>query len=264
LSSLFFAKNLVHVFFKLRGLCFNSYNFLYPNMKNNSSSSFKFLLWESRNFFCRSKHLVLHFGCLNDYQRKLKLLIKNNSNFNVCVLLNSLNKEIQNWTKIYSNTDFYSVFAQQLDIYINKLLWHWAKRRHPRRSNSWIFSKYWKFVLSGWKFCTQVSIDGKIFFLKSHSFYKCKFYRLPLLFKVCNVFNISKFQLLWFNKTKILLNGLYFVLYYLQKGICPFCKRHFDIFFYPSLNIGYFPSRSVVKDFSVYNLLLFHPYCTTI
>lgn len=231
-------------------------------MKNSFKSYFRFLLWESKTFFNGSKYLHPALNHLRDYQRKLKLLIKNNVNSNIYSLLNSLNQEIQIWVSAHNNSDFYSFFSRKLDLYSNKLLWKWAKRRHPRRPNSWIFSKYWRLISYSWKFFLEFPQNGKIFFLKSHYFSSYKSYRVPLLFKVYNVYNKSKFEFLWFNKTKKLLNGLYFILYCLQRGICPFCKCHFEMFLYNSLIIGYFPSSSESKDFSFYNLILFHSYCS--
>lgn len=36
--------------------------------------------------------------------------------------------------------------SQYLNFYISKLLWKQAKKRHPTKSNRWLFEKYWTFM----------------------------------------------------------------------------------------------------------------------
>nr|AYQ94619.1 hypothetical protein [Chlorosarcina stigmatica] len=39
-----------------------------------------------------------------------------------------------------------ALHLEKMNVYLSKLLWHWAKRRHNNRSNRWIFQKYWTFI----------------------------------------------------------------------------------------------------------------------
>jgi RNA-directed DNA polymerase len=90
--------------------------------------------------------------CLKIQKTKLKSVIKNFNNLPVIKLIKYLNLLISNWSNIYNLTDFLYDTCNELDIYLNKLLWKWARRRHPRRPNVWIYSRYWKCFLGKWKF----------------------------------------------------------------------------------------------------------------
>ena len=64
------------------------------------------------------------------------------------------------------------LFARELDVYLYRLLWKWAKRRHPRRNNTWIYSKYWKVFGGIWSFYVVNNLNGELTFLNSHVYLK--------------------------------------------------------------------------------------------
>ena len=57
-------------------------------------------------------------------------------------LINRLNPVIRGWANYYSTQVSKETYAK-LDCLIFQKLQSWAKRRHPRKSKSWISKKYW-------------------------------------------------------------------------------------------------------------------------
>jgi len=57
-------------------------------------------------------------------------------------LIVALNPLITGWAT-YFQTVVSSEIFNTLDHRIWNMLWHWAKRRHPSKSNQWIANKYW-------------------------------------------------------------------------------------------------------------------------
>src|SRR5207244_11732612 len=69
-------------------------------------------------------------------------------------LIGQLNPKIRGWSRYYR-----SVAAKKAlndcDYHLFPLLLRWAKRRHPRKSASWIARKYWRTVEQDhWRFAT--------------------------------------------------------------------------------------------------------------
>lgn len=84
------------------------------------------------------------------HQLNIKSIIKNAGNLPLPILITKLNQQIRNW--ILSNIHLNSLklnntlFLNQnnlLNLFLYRLLWKWAKKRHNKRSNEWIFKKYW-------------------------------------------------------------------------------------------------------------------------
>ncbi|HHU3801598.1 TPA: group II intron reverse transcriptase, partial [Streptococcus agalactiae] len=58
------------------------------------------------------------------------------------VLIMKLNQQIRGWTNYHQSVCASEAFSY-LDYQIYELLWRWAKRRHPKKGQWWISTKYW-------------------------------------------------------------------------------------------------------------------------
>lgn len=188
---------------------------------------------------------------IRDHKRRLKLLVKDFS-LNLFFSLKNLNLLILNWINSFYFSDFSFDIFSEIDIYLYKLLWKWARRRHPRRPRTWIYNKYWKFYLGSWKFFVFDLFLGKFLFLISHSFSNFKFYRLPTSLNAFNKFNNLKLNNLWFIKCMFSLRGLFKFLWKKQFGRCFLCNRVFVFFNLEELKVLYN---------STFNLILVHVSC---
>ena len=62
--------------------------------------------------------------------------------WNQDVLIMKLNEQIRGWTNYHQSVSASEAFSH-LDYVLYELLWHWAKRRHPKKGKWWISTKYW-------------------------------------------------------------------------------------------------------------------------
>ena len=58
------------------------------------------------------------------------------------VLIMKLNQQIRGWTNYHQSVCASEAFSY-LDYQLYELLWRWAKRRHPKKGQWWISTKYW-------------------------------------------------------------------------------------------------------------------------
>lgn len=127
------------MFFYSRGLNFIANNHFTSFISNGINFlDNKFFLSFYKNFFIKIDN-----PSLRRYKMKIKILVKNSFNLSFLKLLKLINKEIEIWSTSF-NLFFYRFLNSKLDIYLYKLFWRFFKRLHPRRSSTWIFSKYWK------------------------------------------------------------------------------------------------------------------------
>jgi RNA-directed DNA polymerase len=75
--------------------------------------------------------------------RRLKDTVVQHRQSRQATLVNQLNPVIAGWTNYYqygaSSRAFHGVGLQ-----LWRMLWHWAKRRHPTKSARWRYRRYWK------------------------------------------------------------------------------------------------------------------------
>lgn len=73
--------------------------------------------------------------------RKVKSILNANKAAKVSSIIRLLNSVIKGWSNYYSTQVSKKVFSY-CDHRIHEMLWHWAKRRHPKKSSQWVFKKY--------------------------------------------------------------------------------------------------------------------------
>lgn len=249
-------KSLFFKFLELRGLSLEEE---FCSLKF-SFNSFKLLDW---NFFHYRNHLfcTMSDDKLKDYKRVLKIIVNNSIHSTIFDLINLLNAQIILWVVKLNYLDFLVDVCGQMDVFLFKLLWKWARRRHPRRTNVWIYSKYWKYFFGSWRVFSVDSFTGKVRFLKSHFFRKFNIHRFPLSLNIFDFYNQRKLNNILCKRTQSDFIGIYKILADNQKGLCFVCNKPFDTCFFSNLRV-----LSILKSFDTFStlvshLILVHYYC---
>lgn len=259
LSILFNIVNLMNKFFSLRGLFLDNKLFDLKSIYQG----FDFLGCRFIKTHDNISFTNISSNFLRDYKRKLKIIVKNSYSMSVVSFLLFLNEQISNWIFSFGSfSNSYSIYFS-LDFYLYRLLWRWARRRHPRRPNTWIYSKYWKFINGRWNFVILDSNTGQFIFLKSHFSIGRKFYSLPFSLNVFSLLNESKINFVFFKKFSYKLNGIYYYLWKKQYGLCASCKKFLFINDFSSIKISSFStSRKNTISYNFSRFVLLHKFCS--
>lgn len=242
-------------FLGARGFCIQS-NAILPFFL---SEGFDFLSWNvSRKTF--------HYPCIavnqeniKEYKRKIKIMVKSSYNKDIVSIVKLLNHEIQDWIKLHIFSSNLKDLAVELDFYIYKVLWRYVRRCHPRRSNTWIYSKYWKRFSGVWKFFVFNSALDEILFLKSHMITLLNnSHRIPSSLNAFNGFNLKKSIDSLSKKNSFCFSNGFNILYRKQKGLCVICKKPLWLKNCKLLKSN--TIRSGIFDFSQ-DFYLIHIYC---
>ena len=106
---------------------------------------FDFLGWNFRKY--NGKLLVKPSKkSIDKFTEKISETIKMAKAWKQEDLIDALNPIITGWANYHQPTVASEIF-HTLDSRIWGMLWHWAKRRHPEKSNKWIADKYWHLSL---------------------------------------------------------------------------------------------------------------------
>ena len=79
------------------------------------------------------------------HRRQLKSIIDAHRQVSQDVLIKKLNPVISGWANYYRHGASKHTFYQ-VNAYLFRSLWRWAKRRHPNKSKRWIARRYFKAV----------------------------------------------------------------------------------------------------------------------
>lgn len=237
-------------FFKTRNLIFRS-------KLSHIDFGFRFRDWYFYRSSFGSYFSVVSKETIKFYKSELKSMVKSFGSASTSFLIKILNSKIIRWKNIYSSSDFFFDITNEIDVYLNKLLWKWAHRRHPRRSNTWIYNKYWSFINNRWYFSCFETSSGKFSILDSHFCNKTVIYRMPYFLNVFDLYNKSKLDLVWFKKLRVELKGIYRFLLVKQSGVCGFCNKPFY-----KLGFDYFKITVIRKGCNnISNFVLVHNFC---
>jgi len=140
-------KGLIKDFLKVRGLELSDEKTLITHI----NSGFDFLGWNFRKY--NGKLLVKPSNkSIDKFTEKIGETIKNGKAWKQEELIDILNPIITGWANYHQPIVASEIF-NKLDSRIWGMLWHWAKRRHPKKSNKWIADKYWHSIGSkNWVF----------------------------------------------------------------------------------------------------------------
>ncbi|GMA61628.1 reverse transcriptase domain-containing protein [Alicyclobacillus fastidiosus] len=83
--------------------------------------------------------------------RKVKEILNSNKSTTVSTIIRLLNPVIKGWSNYYSTQVSKKVFSY-CDHKICEMLWHWAKRRHPKKASQWGYQKYFVRRHKSWLF----------------------------------------------------------------------------------------------------------------
>lgn len=248
-------KNFMYEFFFLRGVDLSS-TFLTKDALIFEGNKFNFIKNRFSLAFC--------FNFIRNYKRKLKLIIKNNFGFPVSKLILSLNSLILKSFNVLIEKKMMKNTLLQLDIYLYRLLWKWAKRRHSRRSNTWIYTKYWKFVSGVWRFFALDELKGGFIFLRSHYSESVVPYSIPVSLDLFDLLNHKKLTLIWEKSLNINSRSIYFKLWRSQKGLCAFCLKGLFVVQFISFTLAD-PCTTLkvlrLKRYDCSRYFLVHNYC---
>lgn len=98
------------------------------------------------------------------YLRKVREVVRNNKAASQFDLIGMLNPIIKGWGDYHRHSVAKDIF-QKLDSIVWKIVWQWAKRRHPKKPSTWVYDRYYRTIEGRrWTFaCTTGDIypDGK-------------------------------------------------------------------------------------------------------
>lgn len=257
-NGLFLMTNLIKNFLALRQLFINNSSFSLRSIYQGIYfSDWKFYRSKNNIFFS-----VVSDNVIREYKLKLKNIVKISYTSSSFIFLKILNNEIYSWLLRIKNSSNFDFICSELDLYLYKILWKWAKRRHIRRSNTWIYSKYWKFILGSWKFCIFDPKAGKFVFLRSHSFVYSRSYFFPNSLNMFNIFNQKKISYISFHRFLFNLEGIYLLLWKKQYGLCFVCGKSLGVLSLINWKVVFLKSYRIsysLNDISL--LVLLHKYC---
>jgi RNA-directed DNA polymerase len=260
-TKFFQISNYLSDFLFLRGFSFENESF--PFSFNSKSTGFNVKGWK---FIINYNNIILGTLDRNNirhYKRRLKHIIKNSNNNNIFGTLRIVNQEIIFWSNIFSCSDDWSIISRELDLYLYKLFWRFVKKLHPRRSNFWIYSKYWKNIFGVWTLFIYSPLKGDICYLKFHNSWKesLKSYSLPMALNVYDIRDKEKLYLNLFCKNREKFIGFYKFLYTQQKGLCFFCNKPIIFNNFKIANISSYSNFSQLNKNSINYLVLSHSMC---
>jgi hypothetical protein len=249
---LIYFRLLFNEFLFLRGFSFGL-----PFIRLELSSSYfsfldlKFFSLSDSMMFC-----IFSDDYIRVYKLKLKLLVKNyDVGLTSFSLLGRINKLIFYWSVCYNYINCFFDVWSSLDLFIYRLLWNSVRKRHPRRPNTWIYAKYWRFFSGFYRFYFLDAYTGGLLLLRSHFYLSVIIARLPLSINYYNFYDEKKIRFFSFNRFRHSFVGLFRYLWIRQKGICFICKRILE--FFNGIKIINFDSKK--NHFSFYYLI--HNYC---
>jgi len=131
------VKELIKDFLKDRGLELSDEKTIITHIDNG----FDFLGWNFRKY--NGKLLVKPSKkSIEKVTENISNIIKRGKAWKQEDLIKYLNPVITGWANYHQPVVSSEIF-KKLDSRIWGMLWHWAKRRHPEKSNEWIAQRYW-------------------------------------------------------------------------------------------------------------------------
>lgn len=92
----------------------------------------------------------------------LRQVVRTSLHLDPATLIRRLNPKIKGWSNYHRHASSKATF-QHLDHLIFRLLWQWARRRHPQKNRHWLASRYFTtvggdhWVFFGWEHTRQAS-----------------------------------------------------------------------------------------------------------
>jgi RNA-directed DNA polymerase len=188
-------------------------------------------------------------------------IIRNNRQTKTVNVIKQLNPIIRGWANYHRHAAAKRVF-QQVDTFVFQQLWHWAKRRHPRKTAHWVREKYFKTVGGNHWVFTGVDDKGNQLHL-----FKASYVPVTRHVKIkgkANPFDPeweNYFEQRYLQKWKNQKRGRSRLRYLWEKqgGICPMCGQRFGK--ETSIHTHHIVERCKGGGDHLGNLVLLHPNC---
>lgn len=158
------------------------------------------------------------------HKAKLRDLVKNSGNKPASALISDLNPVIRGWCNYHRCCSGIGSVWSKTNQYLYRLLWKWARKRHPRQSRVWIYDKYWKRVDKRLTFVAHSDKDLTHYKMTPYRFTTLPIRRLKGETNVFLLTNKEYIYKIWNIKKVNLEAGLRQTLWRGQKGICPCCN----------------------------------------
>lgn len=145
------AKDILREFLKIRGLELSEEKTVITHIDDG----FDMLGWTFRKF--DGKLIVKPSRkALKAFKATLsETILKRGKAWKQEVLIEKLNQQIRGWANYHQSVCASEAFAH-IDYILYKLLWRWAKRRHPHKGKWWVSTNYWhRKENRNWVFSTE-------------------------------------------------------------------------------------------------------------
>ena len=110
----------------------------------NIAEGFAFLGWNFRKYNGKLLIKPSKKSQKRAYE-KIRAVIQGNIGITQADLIRILNPIIMGWSRYHQGVVTKRIFSRMDDL-IFRLLWKWARRRHPNKGHRWIKKRYWKTV----------------------------------------------------------------------------------------------------------------------
>ncbi len=225
------------------------------------TDGFDFLGWNFRKYPDGKLLIKPSKDSIKALLDKTGKIIRDNRQAKTENLINLLNPVIRGWTNYHRHSVAKRVFYH-VDSVIFRQLWHWAKRRHPKKSARWVRKRYFvskggnNWVLSG------VNQEGKRLCLRRAGdvpvtrHIKVKAQANPYDPEWDGYFE-ERYLWKWLNSNWG--RGKLRSLWEIQEGLCPICGYGFTD--ETDIHVHHRMERSKGGDDCLDNLVLLHPNC---
>lgn len=254
------VKPLIEDFLAQRGLTLSAEKTKITHIKRG----FDFLGWNVRRY--GNKVLVKpSTDNVKAARVKIKEIIRKRYALPQEILISSLNPVLRGWTNYHKSQVASDAFAQ-MDAYVFRRLWHWARRRHPKKGRRWIAKRYFHSVGNRhWVFaCNAITAKGEIQKRELHHCGGIKIQRHTKIKMDANPYDPSDELYFEERMTKQMANSApkrrqVNFLHQRQQGLCPICKTAIN--WETGWHRHHILPRSLGGPDTVDNLVLLHPNC---
>lgn len=109
------------------------------------TKGFDFLGWHIRKYPNGKLLIKPSEQSIPALAEKTGRIIRHHRQTKTAHLLKQLNPVIRGWANYHKHAVAKQVF-QRVDTFVFKQLWHWAKRRHPRKIPHWVREHYTNYM----------------------------------------------------------------------------------------------------------------------
>jgi len=200
---------------------------------------------------------------IKDHNSKLRDIIKNSKNKPPSALIAELNPVIRGWCNYHRcATGIWPVW-NHLNQYLYRLLWKWARKRHPRQSRLWLYDHYWKILDGRRTFVAPENKQVSKYKLVHYRFKQQKIHRIPGVLKVYILDKTTREHIrkVWFRKHIENETGIRKKLWVRQKGLCAHCGYPLKPSGDSLTDVHHIIPKSSGGGFKLSNLELLHEHC---